>query len=240
MDNSREQENLRIMEIAQDERLKNEFLSMEQTHILRLTSKVLKKSVTTSDDEWSVALLAVSQAMDHYDIDKGDFWNYAALVIRSRIFDEYRKRKKGEVLVSPDVFSGGVDQDDPEVGIQNEIQQKYVKEADIQEQKALQDEILLLTEELQDYHISFFELAMNTPKADKTKNVCREIIRAIFLPPPLMAEIRKTKTLPVKEILKRYHFSRKISDRYRKYLITVALILDGDYPGLNEYVSCYR
>lgn len=240
MENSREQENLRIMKIAQDEKLKNEFLSSEQTHILRLTSKVLKKAITTSDDEWAVALLAVSQAMDHYDSNKGDFWNYAALVIRSRILDEYRKQDRDEVLVSPEAFSDGIDPDDPEAGIQKAIQQEYKKEADRREQASLQDEILQLTEELQDYHISFFELAENSPKADKTKTVCREIIRAIFLPPPLVEEIRRTGALPVKDILKRYHFSRKLSDRYRKYLITVALILDGDYPGLSEYVSCYR
>ncbi|MBP7348788.1 MAG: hypothetical protein KA965_08915, partial [Butyrivibrio sp.] len=43
--------------------------------------------------------------------------------------------------------------------------------------------------------------------------------------------------LPVNEILVRAKVSRKMIDRHRKYLIATAMILDGDYPGLSEYLT---
>ena len=36
----------------------NRFLTEEEQHILRLTGKILKREVTKSDDEWSIALMA--------------------------------------------------------------------------------------------------------------------------------------------------------------------------------------
>ena len=49
------------------------FLIEEQQHILRLTGKVLGKKISAGDDEYSVALSAVSEAVGSYDADKGDF-----------------------------------------------------------------------------------------------------------------------------------------------------------------------
>lgn len=58
-----------------------------------------------------------------------------------------------------------------------------------------------------------------------------------FFPPPLVSLLRKKKCLPANEILARTKVSRKMIDRYRKYLIATTMILDGDYPGLSEYLT---
>ncbi len=215
---------------------KNAFLQKEQMHILRLASRITHRSLTLSDEEWSVALRAVSDAMDSYDESKGDFWPYAALVMSSRLKDMYRSeaRHSPEISVRPEAFDGDVDEEDPDYLTQCEVQQH----AGVMTDTSLREEIEALQQELACFGISFFDLAECSPKAGKTRTSCAMLVKAFFTPPPPLVEgLRKTKALPVKELLKRSRISRKIADRYRKYLITSALILDGDYPELADYLG---
>ena len=213
------------------------FLLEEQKHILHLTGKVLKKNISASDDEYSIALTAVSEAVGSYDDSKGDFWSYAAFVIKSREVDYYRKNAKtgeNELTVSPELFGGETEDDDPGTGaLQKDINEKTATVADT----GLKDEIEALSSKLKDYGISFFDLAECSPKAEKSRSACSMVIKAIFTPPPLIEEIMKSKALPIKKILEREKgVSRKLIDRHRKYLISAAVILTGDYPGIAEYI----
>ena len=49
--------------------------------------------------------------------------------------------------------------------------------------------------------------------------------------------MKQARQLPVTEILRRTGLPKKTAERYRKYLVAGTLILDGDYPGLAEYMS---
>ena len=92
MDDKKIKDNYRALEAGRDKGKKEAFLFDEQEHILRLTARILKRSVCDSDEEYSLALLAVSEAIDSFDDSKGAFWNYAALVIKRRIIDNMRKK----------------------------------------------------------------------------------------------------------------------------------------------------
>lgn len=213
------------------------FLIEEQKHILHLTGKVLKKNITASDDEYSIALTAVSEAVGSYDESKGDFWSYAAFVIKSREVDYYRKAGRtgeNELSVSPEVFGGDTEDDDPaSKALQKDINSKTAFTVDT----GLRDEIEALSDKLKGYGISFFDLAECSPKAEKSRNACSMVMKAIFTPPPLIEEMMKSKALPIKKILDREKdVSRKLIDRHRKYLISAAVILSGDYPGIAEYI----
>ena len=215
---------------------KNRFLEHHRNRILRLTGRITGKLITESDEEWSAAFLAVSYALDTYLPAKGDFWPYVALVIRSQLGDYYRTqaRHSAEVSMRPDVFEGNLEEEDPDFSVQAQVQSRIAHTADT----SLRDEIIALQEELEAYDISFFDLAQCSPKAGKTRQICSELVGALFSPPPpLVPEMRRKKTLPVKKLLERAGATRKLADRYRKYLITSALILDGDYPGLAEYLD---
>lgn len=228
-------ENIRALQAAKDTDSLDRFLKEEQQHILRLTGKVLNKSITESDDEYSVALMAVAEAVRNYDRTRGDFWSYAAFVIKSRETDHYRNNKRSlenEITVSPEIFGGNNDEDDPSAVLREEINQKTATYAD----NALKDEIEALGERLETYGISFFDLAECSPKAKKSRNACSLVLKAIFTPPPLIEELKKNKALPIKKILERQKVSRKLIDRHRKYLISASLILEGDYPAIAEYI----
>lgn len=232
-------ENEKAVKAAGDASYREAFLAESSDHILRLAGKLLGRSVTKSDDEWSIALMAVSEALDHYDEEKGEFWSYAAIVMKSRLLNLYRssRRSEGEISVSPNVFEGEVEEDDPELSMKLQVQDKLVM-AGPSEGNALRDEILALTEELEEFHISFFDLTECSPRSQKTKKGCAEVIASVFLPPPLVELLREKGYLPSKELRERSGQTIKFLDKFRKYLITSVLILDGDYPGLKEYVAC--
>lgn len=234
MEKRTEEEAVRRAALDPEER--NQFLLREQTHILRLAARICGRGVSFQDEEWSVALRAVNEALDSYDGEKGSFWSYAALVMKSRLLDLGRgiARREGEVSLSPEVFEGTVEEEDPAFGMQLQVQQSLAST----EENLLREEIEALSEELEEYGISFFDLAECSPKTIKTRESCAQLIRSIFAPPPPLTEkLHRTHSLPVKEMLSRVKISRKIVDRYRKYVICGALILEGDYPGLADYLG---
>ncbi len=216
---------------------KNLFLTEERDHILHLTARILKKTVTDSDDEFSIALMAVSEALDSYNGDKGAFWNYAALVIRSRILDEYRKkaRHSSELLLDPVSFGGELrdEDEDAAISVRIELNRKTAVYID----NPLKDELDALEKELKEYDIDLFELPKVSPKSGKTKRDCAELIKAFFLPPPLMELLKKTGKLPVAELLKRYRASRKLIDRHRKFILASILIKAGDYSKIESFMT---
>ncbi len=236
MFNNREEENLRAAEAASDKEKKNIFLTEERDHILYLTARILKHTITDSDDEFSVALMAVSEALDSYDGKKGSFWNYASMVIKSRVFDEYRKKSRysGELPVDPVSFGGeyGDDDSDAEISIKSELNRKTAVYID----NSLKDELDALELELSEYDIDLFDLPSVSPKSGKTRRECAELIKAFFLPPPLMDILKATGKLPVSELLKRYKASRKLIDRYRKFILASVLIKAGDYKHIEGFM----
>ena len=56
---------------ASDKDLKERFLADNQIRVLKISAKILHKKITTSDDEWAEAMLALSFAIDCYDINGG-------------------------------------------------------------------------------------------------------------------------------------------------------------------------
>ncbi|MCR4589623.1 MAG: hypothetical protein K5668_02240 [Lachnospiraceae bacterium] len=236
MNDNRADENYRAVRAKESVEKKNLFLSSEQTHILRLTAHILKRTVSDSDDEFSVAMLAVSEAVDSYDEDKGPFWNYAARVIRSRILDDVRKKnyRDRELLTDPASFSGDVDYEDPgSIKLREELNRKTAVYTD----HNLKYEIEALEQELSEYGIELFELPEYSPKSEKTKTACTDLIKRFFDPPPLTELFRKKKSLPVKEMLLRSSMNRKTFDRHRKYILASILVKDGDYEGIGAFLD---
>ncbi len=228
-------DNLRAIEAGYDTEKKNLFLSEERVHILRLAAVILKHRVTESDDEWSIALIAVSDAIDHYNEEKGDFWAFAAVVVRNRLFDYLRREKRiadRENPVAPEAFSGGASDDN----VLDAARLSVAKMSTPSEVDSdLKQELLAIKDELKEYDITLGSLAEVSPKSDKTRRDCGLAIAAMFLPPPLVEFLTQKKKLPLSEIEKRSKVKRKLLDRYRKYIVAATLICDGDYPKLREY-----
>lgn len=229
----KEEENKRALNAKSDQGRKNAFLTSEQAHILHLTARILKRTVSMSDDEWPIALEATGEAIDFYNEEKGNFWNYAALVIASRLKDHYRResRSRTEIAVGPEAFDSDLDEEPS--GLSIEVRDKTAVVVDTR----LRDELDAFSEEIKKFDIDLFDLPASAPGTAKTRSICARLIEAFFEPPPpLTDEMRQTGRLPAKELIKRTQITRKFIDKHRKYLIASALIKDGDYPGMASYL----
>lgn len=231
----RSADNKRALEAARDAGKREAFLANEKAHILRLAAVILKRRITESDDEWSVALIAVSDALDNYSEEKGDFWGFAAVVVRNRLYDHIRREKRHldhETYVTPEAFSGDAGED-------NETDAARLSVASTASvnivDSDLKAELYSLKEELSDYGISFSDLAVASPRSEKTRRDCGLAVAAIFLPPPLLELLQKKKRFPMTEVEKRTGVKRKLLDRHRKHLVAAALVCGEDYPVLREY-----
>ena len=105
---------------------------------------------------------------------------------------------------------------------------------------SLRDEIVAANEMLKDFGFRFFDLTECSPQQDKTRKECAVAIRTALTDSALFAALTKTRKLPIKALSAASGVSRKTLDRYRKYIIMAVLILDGDYPQLQEYLKFVR
>ncbi len=223
-----------------------ELVTADKAWILRCASKAARRYITESDDEWSVALIAFSEAVKSYDGSKGAFHPLAAKIIKRRVIDELRREGKhaAEAPVSPSVFSGD-GADDGAAGLDILVKSRLSDSsaaADEMQRSTLRarEEIEEMQQILKLYGFSFFDLASCSPKAEKTKTSCGKAIKILIASAILLAKMRLKRLLPIKELSEESAVARKILDRHRKYIIAAAEILDGDFPILSSYLSFIR
>ena len=229
-----------VMQAKEDENALADLIEANRSFILRCASETTHRYITDSDDEWSIALLAFSEAVRDYEGDKGSFRGFAAIVIKRRVLDYLRSQSRfDELAVTPDAFDGSLD-DDTAGGMELAVQQRMGEEAmDAADDTAerARAEISAMQEILGEYGFSFFDLADASPKADKTRRSCGVAIRTLIASLVLMAKMRLARLLPIKELSAESGVVRKILERHRKYIIAGAEILDGDFPILAGYLS---
>ena len=211
------------------------FIAQNKRFILRCASKHTNKFVTDSDDEWSVAMIAFSEALRHYDLEKGPFLPFADLVIARRLKDHLRSnlRFASEISVSPFVFEGQADDEAEDAPLQAVVLSKIV----CVEKHTIKYEIEAVSALLSEYGISFKDLAACSPKAGNTRTSCAVAISYVLSTPLIMTEMHCSRLLPIKAVSRGSGVAPKILERHRKYIIAASEILNGDYPNLAEYFS---
>lgn len=215
--------------LAQNDRLKREDIIFEyENYIFSCAKKATGKFVTRSDDVSSIAMIAFDESIRKYDSTKGSFLNFAGLVIRNRIIDYQRKENKNadSVPLSQLTYS---DKDGDETAIEIEAPKTNDFDAKF--------ELISLQKELERFEISLFDLPKVSPKSQKTKAACAAAIRYILQNFILINQVCEKGILPVKVISDYLNISRKVIERHRKYILTVVIILSGDYKIIAEYVK---
>lgn len=223
--------------VAQNDRFAMDVLLADHSaFIKKCASKNTGRFVTESDDEYSIAMIALSEAVKNFSPQKGDFYPFAANIIKLRLVDYYRSQHKYtvEMPASPEIFNS--EQEEQNMALHNEINQKlsYCDDTTIAE------EIESINIAFARYGFEFMDLAECSPKADKTRAACGKAVRYILKNPIIISEIQTQKQLPLKIIEKNAGVPRKILERHRKYLIAAVEILGGEYPFLAEYMRPLR
>ena len=229
----------RVMEAQRDEAAMNLLVAESKGFILRCASKVCKRFITDSDDEYEVALPAFWEAAKQYNQGSGSFSSFAALVIRRRLMDFFdsQSRRKREIAAG---HSMTWDEDKGQAGgVIAEVQRVIVQDSG-DDTDAVKEEIAAISDVLRDYGFSFFDVAEASPKAGKTKICCARAVNWMLALLDRLIRMRKTRSLPVAAISAALDIARKILERHRRYIITATEILDGDYPHLAEYLDYIR
>lgn len=221
---------------AGDLRLRNQFISDYQPYVAKVTSRFCKRYIDPArDDEFSIALGAFNEAINQYSSVMGrSFLGFAETVMRRRLIDYLRKeqRFKGQIPYS------SFDQEDEEDNLLNPIEIHQAIEA-YEKQKGLEErrnEIMDFSRCLSDFDIDFSELTEASPKHDDSRQMLFGIGRTLAQDAELMRTLLTKRQLPIKELLEQVQVSRKTLERNRKYLIAIALIYNGPYPYLRDYL----
>lgn len=188
------------------------------------------------DDEASIAMLAFDEAITSYNCEAGtSFLSFAEIVIKRRMIDYFRRksRKKDEIPLS------ALESDEKEDTVIKKIESKEAMSVlQIQrEAEERREEIFRLNQVLNDYGIMFSDLVKCSPKHQDARERALEVARILISDSALMAYLTSRKALPLKELETRVGVSRKTLERQRKYIITLTLILAGDFYYLREYLK---
>lgn len=218
---------------AQNEREREALIERQERNILRIASRAKHRFVTKSDDEWSVALVAFSKAVDTYDTERGAFLPYAETLIRRSLIDDYRAnaRFSGEISVSPDVLDGETEEDAQQPALYAAVE-RSVRQADTD----LQDEIEAVGEELRAFGFGFYDLTRVSPQQRRTRQACMRAARALINRPEEVARFQRTRQLPVGMIARESGVSEKVLGKYRRYIVAIVVILTGEYPILAGHI----
>ncbi len=218
----------KIILAKSDSSLREEIIHDYVNFIKARASEAAGKSVTESDDDFSVAMIAFNEAIDSYKEDKGKFLSFSSVVIRNKVLNHIRSERKHYKII-PFSSLSATDKDGD------------VKEFDVADTKSeINDaavEIQAVTQELKRLNISFFDLPKVSPKSKKTKAACSLIIRYILSEPTLVKNIKTKGILPSKQIKDKLKVNDKLLERHRKYIISAVIILRGKYDILSEYLS---
>lgn len=235
----------RVLAAKTEESVFNELVEENKAWILRIAAETTHRYITDSDDEWSIALMAFSEAVQSYEEGKGSFRGLAGMVIRRRVVDYIRteSRYADELSVTPAAFEDALDEEEAG-GVNLQVQRRMAEEAGDGPEEDMsgraREEIAEMQGILQEYGFSFFDLADASPKAEKTKKSCAKAVRTMLITALLLAQMRLKRLLPIKELSTASGVIRKILERHRKYIIAATEILDGDFPILAGYMAYIR
>jgi RNA polymerase sigma factor len=221
-----------VLRASHDERAREELIRRQEKNILRIASRAKHRFVTKSDDEWSIALYAFSRAIDTYASEKGSFMPYAERLIRNSLIDAHRAEAKHapEITVAPEAFEGYED------GAHSPALRAVVESSERAADTSLRDEILSAGTALRPFGFCFFDLTGCSPHRKETRLACVKTARAILGRKDDLQRLLRSGQLPVKKLSDADGVSRKLLERYRKYIIAVVVILSGDYPILAGYI----
>ncbi len=216
--------------------LRDTFIAAYRPYIAKSTSRFCKRYIDPSrDDEFAIALLAFNEAIDQFSPTAGrSFLGFADTVIRRRLIDYVRREVKHANSTPWSAF----DTEDEEDSSSNPIEN--VEAMAIYEQERLterrRDEIETFAARLSRFGVSFMELADKSPKHADSREMLFGIGRLLAEDRLLFAQLESKRQLPIKELTDRCSVSRKTLERNRKFIIAAALIIEGEYPHLQEYL----
>lgn len=214
---------------AGDNQARNDLIDSYRPFILKVSAKFCNRHLDwRNDEELSVAMIAFNEAIDTYDATQGAAWSsYAYLVINRRLTDYARKEKQHK---THSVLHNNLSEHIP-VAATTDYGQDY-------ERLFWQDEIHSLSEKLGVYGISMKDLVTSSPKHKRVRVKLAYIASKISTDENFTDYIHQHRRLPVKEICRQFNVGRKFVENWRRYLISLFIILtEEDLVMIREFIT---
>ena len=193
------------------------------------TAKTLGRiPVEGKDDELSIAMMGFHEAIESYESEKGTFLNFASVVIKRRIVDFLRQESKFRNHVSWEEMSLDEEMADT---------RKVADEESIVDRETLKWEIMQLTGELQRIGITISEIAASCPKYEKAVSGCRQAVQYLINDQEQMEALLETGKLPLQKIVDATKVRKKTLEKYRKYIIALAVIYFRGYNCMTDHLA---
>ena len=207
-----------------------DYLPFIKSEACKVTGRIV---VEGRDDEISIAMIAFHEAIESYSKMKGAFLNYAALIIKRRIIDFYRKEKRHLETTSIDAPFG----EDDQMTLVDTIQDKNDNYEKMAAREASRREIAELTTQLESFGVSLTDIADNCPKQKRTLDVCRRAIQYARDNPDIIDELMRTKRVPLAKLIDGTGVDRKTLERHRKYLLALLVIYSNGYEMIRGHLK---
>ena len=219
---------IRILKAQQD--------NVEMERLLQDYMPFIKKQSMGEHTTWleyedcqSIAMLTFVSCVRQYDPGKGTFIGYAARAIRNRLIDENKKETNYRFHIQEDrIFD---EEESEQLENQGAIEAFQIEK----ERENLAEEITAMTEDLKKFDITVTELAKIAPKQKRAREQCIELICQLKNTPKLWKALWENKRLPQAELARISGVSVKTIEKHRKYLITLAVVMNGHYPAVKAF-----
>lgn len=225
---------LAIKAKAGNEEVMNDLLFASKPFMKKTASFICKRPIDEHDEEFSVTILGFHEAVMAYDPEESaSFHTFAHLIIKRRLVDFIRKEaSRKEQLLSFDIN----EEDSSEQHFMfNEKSINTYKEK--QQTASRKEEILLYSEMLAQFNLTFEDLTKSSPKHVDARKTAFQIAQIVAEHKSFYEYLLKNKKLPLKEIESLVQVSRKTLERQRKYIIAVVLLLNSDLSFMKDYVK---
>ncbi|MEM4992058.1 RNA polymerase sigma-I factor [Priestia sp. SB1] len=216
--------------------LRNQVIKDYTPFVASAVSSVCQRYITESDDEFSIGLIAFNESLDKFAPGKGkSVIAFSETVIKNRVVDYIRKESS-----STDLFNHSTLQmDNDEEG--NSNARDSVDISAYQEELTnnnRQDEILKFQDKLAEFNLTMKELMNQAPKHIDARINAIKVAELLIQNKDLRDIFYDTKKIPMKDLLKLEDLpvTRKTVERNRKYIISLAIILDNNFVFLKDYL----
>lgn len=194
--------------------------------LLRTVSHFTGRYVSVeNDEEFSIALLAFSEAVKRYDAERGNFLGFAKVVIESRLknYVGQKGREKKEISLEA-MQEEGID---------------FAKETESENQN-LHEEILLYREELLKFGLTLEILADHAPKHCDTRKTAVNTAEKASQDQDTVEETYRKRKLPIRRVARIAHVTEKMVKGSKEFILAVMIIFVKRFPGLFYWIKGKR
>ena len=179
-----------------------------------------------NDEEFEIALLAFTEAVEKYQSEKGVFLAFAKLVIISRLKNYAEKEKKHEKVVSLDeLYESGQD-----------FQAEEAEEQD----DYLQQEILRYKKELLFFGLTFEKLADEAPRHKDTRETALDAAEKAGKDEEIVEETYRKRKLPIRRVAVLAELTEKVIKRSKSFILSAMIIFAKEFPSLLYWIRGTR